>query len=230
MCHHPPVLLWLLGPWCKTFPQQMLPGCPMRILAGHPGEVGVLTAGCWWCHGWLGRAGCGSPPHSHPTHPAQLGQVAQMDFEPLIRCRRCREGCGGATLKGGGGLHPASPHCVTPLPGASGTGCSPPNPSGRPHGCCPTGCWPWHGVSGVRMGVSGRSPPAPGVHERPHCSSCCGQARGWCQDNSTSGSLPPRPGPAALFGVTASAGTFAQHCVNDPPVRATAASPQQPPR
>lgn len=69
MCHHPPVLLWLLGP------------------ARHAGEVEVLPVG-------VTRVQMPSPRSPHL--PCPVRQLAQLDFEPLIKCWRCREGSGSA--------------------------------------------------------------------------------------------------------------------------------------
>jgi len=61
-CHHPPALLQLLELWGGT-PSRCCQGASCQHRLGTPGK-GV---GCWWCHG---QAGCGSPPHGHPTHRA----------------------------------------------------------------------------------------------------------------------------------------------------------------
>lgn len=89
----------------------------MPAPARHPGEIGVLTAECWWFRRWPGRAECRFLPHSHRTHPAHLRQVAQTDFEPLIGCWRCRRGAEVPPSRVGWATPSCSPLCHPPARG-----------------------------------------------------------------------------------------------------------------
>lgn len=119
--------------------------------------------------------------------------------------RRCRDGR--CCPEGCGGLHPAAPHCGTPLPGAPSTGCSPPKPLGRTPRVLPR-CLP--APAQCEDGGGEAAPPLlRGCLKGPFVPPAAGRAGARCQDGSARQlPAPPHPSSAAGLGVTASAGTL----------------------
>lgn len=175
---------------------------------GTPEKWRWCRQGAGGANGWPGQEGCGSAPHNHsPTPPALPG-----DGSWYSRTLSRLSGGGGAACKRVGGATPDRSLLWHPLSGAPSTGCNPPNPLGRPHGC-------WLlALARCGDGGAGATPPpppsAPGVHERPLCASHRRQDWGAVARMVAHGaSLPPPtpplcPGPAAGLSVTASAGTL----------------------
>lgn len=198
---------------------------------GTPEKWRWCRQGAGGANGWPGQEGCGSAPHNHSPPPPALPGDGSWYSRTLSRL----SGGGGAACKRVGGATPDRSLLWHPLSGAPSTGCNPPNPLGRPHGC-------WL-LALARCGDGGAGatpPPRPvlqGCMKGPFVPPTAGRTGvrwpGWWH------TVPPCPPPPRHFAPALPQGSasppapapFARPHVNDPPARTTAASsPQQPPR